>query len=506
MPKFRYAPGFKPFDEYTIECALGRGGFGEVYHATSNAGRDVALKAILKHEDTELRGVQQCMNLRSTRLLTVYDIRRDDSGTPWVVMEYVRGPSLQDIIAEYPDGMQAEQAMYLLKEIALGLSDLHNAGIVHRDLKPGNIFFDGGLAKIGDYSLSKVLSSDQQSQHTMTVGSVHYMAPEISLGRYDKTVDIYALGIIFFEMLCGRPPHTGESVGEVLMKHLNADADVARVDERFRAVIQQALERDPAERFQSAEEFAKAALASVDPSALVDSFAPATLSMIGERACNVRNQSQTGSGTTMFGVSTRSMALRSVEGRLIIGFSLLMTLGLIVILADSRSGIGVGDGLVYVCILMSAAIFPTYCLHRLPTIASVHSKGRAMLRRFMIAIGASTMFWLLSLCLTSLEPEGVFITACGMFLSLVVFDWKKVTSPARSSVLQWFPSLAAGVMSASLCRLLEMQEWWMFAGLTAFGLTLGIQTLSPFPSYSSRILAPGFPDRLASWLKVRYGT
>ena len=104
--------------------------------------------------------------------------------------------------------------------IAQGVAYLHDHGIVHRDLKPGNIFLDQGTVKIGDYGLSKFISCSRRSGQTESVGTFHYMAPEIGLGRYGKEIDIYALGILLYEMLSGHVPFEGESSQEIIMKHL----------------------------------------------------------------------------------------------------------------------------------------------------------------------------------------------------------------------------------------------------------------------------------------------
>ncbi len=106
--------------------------------------------------------------------------------------------------------------------------------IVHRDLKPGNIFNDQGVVKIGDYGLSKFISCSRRSGQTESIGTVHYMAPEVANGRYGKEIDVYALGVIFYEMLTGRVPFEGESIGEVLMKHLTATPDVSMLPEPYR--------------------------------------------------------------------------------------------------------------------------------------------------------------------------------------------------------------------------------------------------------------------------------
>ena len=99
--------------------------------------------------------------------------------------------------------------------------------------------------KIGDYGLAKFISCSRRSGQTESVGTVHYMAPEIANGRYGREIDIYALGIMLYEMLTGRVPFEGESVGEVLMKHLTAEPDLSALDEPYRDIVQRALAKDP---------------------------------------------------------------------------------------------------------------------------------------------------------------------------------------------------------------------------------------------------------------------
>lgn len=286
---YRYQNGDRPLDGYTIQYALGRGGFGEVYFAVSDSGREVALKAVQNYEEVELRGIGHCMNLKSPHLVMIFDVKRAPDGTPWVIMEYVSGPCLRDILDEAPNGLDIDQVRFFMRELCKGLSYLHEAGVVHRDLKPHNVFFEDGIVKIGDYSLSKVITNSHRSGNTMTVGSVHYMAPEISMGRYDKTVDIYALGCMLFEMLTGKPPHVGESMGEVLMKHLSQEPDIAVLSEPFAAAVSKAMQREPSDRFSNAHEFALAIQEANTPS-VTDTFHPATLSMAGQRARTTRQE------------------------------------------------------------------------------------------------------------------------------------------------------------------------------------------------------------------------
>jgi hypothetical protein len=253
-PKFSFASGARPLDGYTIKRGVGRGGFGEVYYATSDGGKEVALKVVRRNLDVELRGVQQCLNLKHPNLVGLYDIRVDDFENTWVVMEFVRGESLDAVLERNPNGLPVEHALWWIHGIGAGVAYLHDRGIVHRDLKPGNIFNDEGVVKIGDYGLSKFISASRRSGQTESVGTVHYMAPEIANGRYGKEIDIYALGVMLYEMLTGRVPFDGESVGEVLMKHLTAEPDLRPLAEPYRTVIGKALTKNPDDRYASVNE------------------------------------------------------------------------------------------------------------------------------------------------------------------------------------------------------------------------------------------------------------
>jgi hypothetical protein len=251
---FLYASGSRPLDGYTIKRGVGQGGFGEIYYATSDAGKEVALKLIRRNLDVELRGIRQCLNLKHANLLALYDIRQDARGDTWVVMEYVAGQGLEQVLAARPGGLPLDEALAWFHGIAAGLAYLHDRGIVHRDLKPGNVFSEDSVVKIGDYGLSKFISASRRSGHTESIGTVHYMAPEVALGRYGKEIDIYALGVMLYEMLTGRVPFDGESVGEVLMKHLTAQPDVSMLAEPYRSVVARALEKDPERRFRTVGE------------------------------------------------------------------------------------------------------------------------------------------------------------------------------------------------------------------------------------------------------------
>jgi len=258
---YRYQHGDKPVEGYTVLRGIGRGGFGEVYYAVSDGGREVALKAIQQHHDIELRGVRHCINLKSPNLISIFDVKKNTDGVPFVVMEYVAGPSLRDILSREQNGLGMVKAAYMLREVVKGLSYLHERGIVHRDLKPENIFYEDGFAKIGDYGLSKYISVSRQSGQTISVGTVHYMAPEIGSGNYHQGIDIYALGVIFYELLTGTVPFNGDSMGEILMKHLTQPPDVSALPEVLQPILRKVLAKDPTQRYQTAKELVDEVLA-----------------------------------------------------------------------------------------------------------------------------------------------------------------------------------------------------------------------------------------------------
>lgn len=255
--KFRFGNGDQPLPGFTIKRGVGVGGFGEVYFAVNDAGKEVALKQIQRNLEVEVRGVRQCMNLKHPNLIALYDIKFDAADQGWIVMEYVSGVSLRDVLEAHPQGLPVDEMQRWFGQIVAGVAYLHDHGIVHRDLKPANIFEDEGIVKIGDYGLSKFISCSRRGGQTESVGTFHYMAPEIGKGEYGKEIDIYALGVMLYELATGLVPFDGESSQEIIMKHLTADPDLSRLPSSLRDVVGRALAKSPAARFRDVREMVR---------------------------------------------------------------------------------------------------------------------------------------------------------------------------------------------------------------------------------------------------------
>ena len=504
MSAYRYEPGSQPIEGYTIQYALGRGGFGEVYFAISDAGREVALKAVQNFEDIELRGIRHCMNLKSLHLVMIFDVKIATDGTPWVIMEYVAGPSLREILDDSPGGLKPDQAMFLLRELAKGLSDLHSAGIVHRDLKPQNVFFENGTVKIGDYSLSKAMTASHRSGHTMTVGSVHYMAPEISQGRYDKTVDIYALGVILYEMLTGEPPFVGESIGEVLMKHLDSSADVSEIEEPFATVISKAMQRDPNERFQTTHEMAASLGGDQN---IADTISPATLSMIGTRSREQRRQ-QAKEGCSLADTFTSPAALKDthsqhdpsplqwlerffvIEGNMFwraaaIALAFVCSAGLLAIGALSGWTQLRGMDCVEVAVrLVIAVVIGRWLFRAIPILRSdwKHA-GRwyASVARRISTLAFLGFVWFVHFhTLSGRAMDDLESIFSGLAWSMVLIDWILLISPNRPKFISLLPTIAVGVIAAIVSYIaVGDSDWMAFDAALVMSAALSIQIVSP---------------------------
>ncbi len=255
---------------YEVKSELGRGGMATVYRAYDpRFEREVAVKVLpseLLHSDPQFRlrferEAKIIAQLEHTAIVPVYDVGEADS-QPYFVMRYMNGGSLSERIKA--GGLTIEDAARILGAIAPGLDEAHSKGIVHRDIKPSNILFDKrGNPYISDFGIAK-LSQSGNVTGSAIIGTPAYMSPEQAQGtEVDGRADIYALGIILFEMLTGQQPYQADTPMAVAIKHITDPVPHIRkinpqLSEGVDAIIQKAMAKDKSQRFASAVEMTNA--------------------------------------------------------------------------------------------------------------------------------------------------------------------------------------------------------------------------------------------------------
>ena len=251
---------------YEVLSAIGAGGMGEVYRARdTKLDRDVALKilpeAFVNDAERLARFQREAKVLASLNHPNIAQIHGlEESGdSPALVLEYVEGPTLQDRIAKGP--IPLDEALPIARQIAEALEAAHEQGIIHRDLKPANVKVkDDGTVKVLDFGLAKALGPelsdlDAANSPTMTMtaaatkmgvimGTAAYMSPEQAKGRQvDKRADIWAFGVVLFEMLTGRQAFQGEDLSSTLAKVIEREPDWTQLPPRTPSAIQTLLRR-----------------------------------------------------------------------------------------------------------------------------------------------------------------------------------------------------------------------------------------------------------------------
>ncbi|MEE1784762.1 serine/threonine-protein kinase [Streptomyces sp. SP17BM10] len=257
---------------YRLVEELGRGGFGSVWLATdARMGRKVAVKVLLEEHAADREAVSRFIReartaggLAGPHIVTVHDYGRVRTGagpgageTHYLVMEYVRGRSLADVLKEgVPD--QAD-ALRWARHVCRALDAAHREGIVHRDIKPENVMIarDTGKAKVLDFGIARLLTQSAVLTSTGNiVGTVPYLAPEVWSGAgADSKADLYALGVMLYQLCTGRRPFQASSAAEYMYKHLEeVPARVRTVDPALGDLIARLLAKDPAARPADAAE------------------------------------------------------------------------------------------------------------------------------------------------------------------------------------------------------------------------------------------------------------
>lgn len=260
-----------------VDKYLARGGMAEVYLGTHlSLDRPVAIKVLHSfiESDPELlerfqREAKAVAGLRHHNIVQVFDFDTYD-GHPYIVMEYLKGPSLSAYLQNLHKNEQKlsfEQIGQVLKSIVMGLDYAHSQGIVHRDIKPANIILhskngefreDSMLTKnveavITDFGLARIAHSGQQTASGLVSGTPSYMSPEQARGsKVDHRTDIYSLGIMLYEMVAGRVPFEGDTAITIIFKHINdAPPPIEGIYPELQAVIDKALTKFPEDRYNA---------------------------------------------------------------------------------------------------------------------------------------------------------------------------------------------------------------------------------------------------------------
>ena len=266
---------------YLILGNIGSGGMANVFLARDLIlDREVAIKVLrydFLNDQSAIRRFQREM-LASTELVhpnivTVYDAGQEGE-TQFLVMEYVKGMDLKRYIqTQYP--IPYDRIVDIMQQILSAVALAHQHRIIHRDLKPQNILIDeSGTVKITDFGIAVALSETSITQTNSMLGSVHYLSPEQARGSMaTNQSDIYAIGIILYEMLTGKVPFDGESAVTIALKHFQEEIPSVRLYDRhvpqsLENVVLKATAKDPIDRYQSAEEMSADLATALDPSRL----------------------------------------------------------------------------------------------------------------------------------------------------------------------------------------------------------------------------------------------
>jgi len=249
---------------YTVEKTLGRGGMATVELARdTELGRLVAVKRLFASlagdgvfQQRFFREARVAAALSHPNLVAVYDVGEED-GLPFIVMEYVDGETLAELMARSRP-LPTSRALELISQACAGLEHAHGAGLVHRDIKPQNLLVRrDGVVKIADFGIARTLEATQLTQAGTVLGTAAYLAPEQALGeRVTRAADIYSLGAVAYELLAGRTPYTFDSLADLVQKQRRPPAPISGVDARIEEAVQRALSYRPEDRQQSAAELA----------------------------------------------------------------------------------------------------------------------------------------------------------------------------------------------------------------------------------------------------------
>ena len=257
----------KKVAHYTVLEHIGGGGMGVVYKARdSKLKRIVALKFIPPvvaldpaTKERFIREAQAASALQHNNICAIHEINESDDGRMYIVMDYYEGESLKLKIEK--GKLKIEEAIKYIIQIARGLQKAHEKGIIHRDIKPANIIIsESGEVKILDFGLSKVKGQSEITKTASTPGTITYMSPEQIWGApIDLKMDIWSLGVVFYELITGKRPFQGEVDQAILYSISKEDPTPASairndIPKPLEQIIDKMLQKNPKKRYQSIDE------------------------------------------------------------------------------------------------------------------------------------------------------------------------------------------------------------------------------------------------------------
>ncbi|MCB8943501.1 MAG: SUMF1/EgtB/PvdO family nonheme iron enzyme [Ardenticatenaceae bacterium] len=273
---FAYHTG-RSVGKYTLQTLIGRGGMAEVYKSRHpELGRDLAIKILHPHfTDTPgfierfRREAQAAAALRHPNIVQIYDFDVTADGIYYMVMEFIEGMALEKYLAQQKGAMPPEAALPLFLQIVSAVHFAHQKGTIHRDIKPANILIDPNEhIYLADFGIAQIVGASRLTESGVSTGTPAFMAPEQVLGQeITPAVDIYALGVILYQMLTGRLPYEGANPATLMILQATEPptppSRFADIPLRVEDVILRALAKEPENRFKTAKEMAEALTTAV---------------------------------------------------------------------------------------------------------------------------------------------------------------------------------------------------------------------------------------------------